>query len=296
MNAYFQLPSPFAELPGRVFVLETAATAPPDLGDRLLAGTYARPFVVEDHEKRSLLFNLDFVQSEMRLAAPDALDTPYAQAMMGFLLFHTNVRRLLLLGLGGGSLSKFIHRHLPLVAQTAVEADVDVLAFRRAFRIPDDGPRFRVVLGDAADFVCTANANFDVMLVDAYEPGGVSSSLLRGTFYANARRRLGPQGVLVANLAGDAAARRAHLDLILEAFGDNVLVVGVDDGANHVVFAFRDPRFEPRWKWIVSQAPAMRTRYGLDFPALARQLERAARRGAQLPPEFFDLPAAIPAA
>lgn len=290
MNAFFELPSPFAELPGRVRLLETAESAPPDLAERLLAGTYTRPFVVEDGEKCSLLFNLDFVQSEMRLADPDALDTPYAQAMMGFLLFHTNVRRLLLLGLGGGSLAKFIHRHLPLVAQTAVEADADVLAFRRAFRIPDDGPRFRVVHADAADHVCAMSCAVDVMLVDAYEPGGVSSSLLRGTFYANARRRLAPQGVLVANLAGDATARREQLDLILEAFGDNVLVTGVDDGANHVAFAFRDPRFEPRWKWIASQAPAMRARYGLDFPALARRLERAARRGA-LGVDFTDLAA-----
>lgn len=295
MNAFFELPSPFAELPGRVCVLETADSAPADLREQLLAGTYARPFVVEDHEKRSLLFNLDFVQSEMRLAAPDALETPYAQRMMAFLLFHTNVRRLLLLGLGGGSLAKFCHRHLPLATQTAVEADADVLAFRRVFRIPEDDARFRVVLADAADYVCAMTGSVDVMLVDAYDPAGFSASLLRGTFYANARRRLAPQGVLVANLAGDAQARREHLNLIVEAFGDNVLVTGVDDGANHVAFAFRDPRFEPRWKWIACQAPGMRTRYGLDFPAMARQLERAARHGGVFPADFFDSPVALAA-
>ena len=295
MNAFFELPSPFEDLPGRVCLLEPPESAPDALRERLLAGTYARPFVVEDHEKRSLLFNLDFVQSEMKLADPHALDTPYAQAMMAFLLFHTNARQILMLGLGGGSLAKFCHRHMPLAQQVVVETDADVLAFRKSFCIPDDDARFHVVHADAAEYVRTQAGSFDVLLVDAYDPSGFSASLRSVSFYADVRRRLAHRGVMVANLAGDAEARRSHYQLIVEAFGDNVLVLGVDGGANHVAFAFRDPRFEPRWKWIANQAPALRARYGIDFPALARRLESAVRHGSATPPEFFDAPAATPA-
>lgn len=290
MNAFFELPSPFEDFPGRVCLLEPPEAIPEELRERLLAGTYARPFVVEDHEKRSLLFNLDFIQSEMRLADPHALDTPYAQAMMAFLLFHTNARQILMLGLGGGSLAKFCHRRLPLAQQVVVEADADVLAFRKSFSIPDDDARFRVVHADAADYVRTQAGSFDVLLVDAYDPSGFSASLRSVSFYADARKRLAHRGVLVANLAGDAEARRSHHQVIVEAFGDNVLVLDVDGGANHVAFAFRDARFEPRWKWIANQAPALRARYGIDFPALARRLQTAGRHGNATPPEFFDVP------
>ena len=280
LDAFVSLPSPFPDHPGTLYLLDAPDTPPGVLRQQLLAGTYAQPYLLDDGETRSLLFSLAFVQSSMRLAAPDALDLAYTRLMMAFVLFHTNVRRLLLLGLGGGSLVKFIRRHLPDIAITAIEADPRVLAFRDAFHLPPDDARLHTVVADAATYVadapCPANT-YDVILVDAFEAGGAAESISTAQFYANARARLAPRGVLVANLAGELPERRAHLELMREAFADNVLVVPAEDGCNHVAFTFRDVAFEPRWKWISSQARAFQTRYGIDFPKLVGRLERASR-------------------
>jgi spermidine synthase len=85
--------------------------------------------------------------------------------------------------------------------------------------------------------------------------------------------------VLVANLAGGEEQRVAHLATLRSVFDDNVILVPVEDDGNHVAFAFRDARFEPRWRWIANQAPAMRNRYGLDFPRFAGRLERSRKLG-----------------
>jgi spermidine synthase len=68
--------------------------------------------------------------------------------MMAFLLFNPRPRRILILGLGGGSLAKFCYRHLPSATITAVEIDPHVMALREEFRVPADDERFRVLQGD----------------------------------------------------------------------------------------------------------------------------------------------------
>lgn len=60
-------------------------------------------------------------QSPRALGQPDALDVENTRAMMGFLLFNRMPDTLAMVGLGGGSLAKFCHRHLPCTRITVVE-------------------------------------------------------------------------------------------------------------------------------------------------------------------------------
>jgi len=59
------------------------------------------------------------VQGE-QLDDPYALCLAYTRKMMAFLLFNSQPRRILQLGLGGGSLAKFCYKHLPDASITAV--------------------------------------------------------------------------------------------------------------------------------------------------------------------------------
>jgi spermidine synthase len=146
------------------------------------------------------------------------------------------------------------------------------------------------VVRDAIEHVALVAERHDVVMLDAFDPQGVAPTLCNRGFYADVRGCLDRHGVLVANLVGDKSERAAHLAMIRKGFGDNVLLLPLPDDGNHVVFAFRDPGFEPRWRWIAEQAGAMRARYGLDFPAFAAKLERSrklglARRGLDERPE-----------
>ena len=72
-----------------------------------------KPYVYDDAGVRRLHFDSAAVQSSMRLSDPYALDLSYTQAMMGFLLFSAEPRHILIVGLGGGSLSKYCHHRFP---------------------------------------------------------------------------------------------------------------------------------------------------------------------------------------
>jgi spermidine synthase len=59
--------------------------------------------------------------------------------MMGFLLFVRPPSRALLIGLGGGSLAKFIYHRLPETRIQAVEVNPRVVAIaRQQFHVPYD--------------------------------------------------------------------------------------------------------------------------------------------------------------
>jgi spermidine synthase len=274
-----ELPNPFANEGGVIRLLEPPGGDTEALLDSVLAKRYARPFVIEDDGARCLYFTRDFIQSEMRLADPVELAFAYTRKMMGFLLFLPEPRSILMLGLGGGSLARYCHRHLPGARLTAVEVDPDVIAFREQFLLPADSERFRVVRGDAAEYVARCEGRPEVVMVDAFDRDGVAPTLCTREFYQDLRALLPKRGLVVANLVGPRAERVAHLEMLRAVFDGNVILLPIADDGNYVAFAFRDPAFEPRWRWMEGEARAMRARYGLDFPRLAVRLERSRKLG-----------------
>jgi len=273
-HALIELPCPFISEFGVIRFLADPGIAPSDLLQRLKSGDYGKPFVIDDGECSTLYFTLRFVQSVMRHDDPAALELAYTQRMMTALLFLPQPQHILMLGLGGGSLARFCLRHLPQADLTAVELNPEVIAFRHLFKLPEDGPRFRIIEADAAEYIASGIRTSDLIFVDAYDPFGAAPAVCSESFFAAARQALSGRGILVANLACERPELQLLLDRIDRVFAGNILTLPVRDDGNTIVFAFRDPRFEPRWRWIAGQAKAMRQRYGLDFPAFAEQLVR----------------------
>jgi spermidine synthase len=268
------LPSPFLRESSVLRLLEPSSSDYGELIGRIVGGSYDKPFIVEDDELRYLMFDLEHVQAVMRIREPYALDLAYTQKMMAFLLFNPQPRNIVLAGLGGGSLAKYCYRYLPLARITVIESNPAVIALREEFMVPRDDHRFQVLEGDGAVLPARFRRDIDVFLVDAFDRNGLSASLGNVRFYEDARRRLHPAGVLVMNLTADARSCPTHVGWIHEVFGDSVIAVPVADGHNWVVFAFKDLRFRPRWKWLDSLARRLKERLGLEFPRYVTKLAR----------------------
>lgn len=275
----YELPSPFEIETGTVLMLEPEWTPAWELRLQLLDESYLKPFVIDDGKSRYLYFNVRLMQSEMSLKAPHDLALRYTQKMMGFLLFHPRPKRIVLIGLGGGSIVKFCHRRLPGVHITAVELDSDVIALRDAFFVPADDERLQVVAGDGAEFIEQTEKGIDALLVDAFDRTGFAPELARREFFENAFAKLSGNGVLVVNLAGDKESYAGLIGEVMHVFDDQVIVISVPDDGNHILYAFKERHFEPRWRWLHNHAKELRARLGLDFPAFAQKMERSAKLG-----------------
>jgi spermidine synthase len=255
-----------------VRVLEPTAAASAVLCQRLIAGTYDKPFLVEDGKHRAMCFTIDgSVQSEMRIDDPDALVNDYTREMMGFLLFCAEPRRLLMIGLGGGSLVKFCNRYLPATHVTAVEIDANVIALRSHFNIPPDGTDLQVVHGDGARYVAELAdaAQFpDVLLVDAYDRNGISPAIAEYEFLEHSRRVLREGGVFVMNLAAHESASSIQMERIRHVFGEPVIAVTVGWGGNMVVFAGPALHDRQRLAAVTRNARHLQKTMGLNFRVL----------------------------
>jgi spermidine synthase len=287
-------PAPLPE--GRLRLLEPAGSSESLLIQQLTDGTYGRPFIQDCGPLRSLHFDLDNVQSVMRHDDPDALCLAYTRKMMMFLLFNADPRRILLLGLGGGSLAKFCYRHLPAAVITVLEIDPDVLALRDEFRVPRDDDRFRVVQGDGVGYVAQRPpredarparredvrrsaaddarrmAREDVILVDACDRHGLSPALSAPDFYGNLKRRLATGGMLVMNICGSLYDVENHIARMRGVFGNQLLTLPATEDGNLIVLGFRS---EPRtWDGVELDAHARRLeqRFGLAFPRFVRSM------------------------
>ena len=209
------------------------------VADALDAARAAVPIVRESLTAKSLYFSIEEVQSRMQLRRPDALDLRYTRTMMGFLMFAPAPRDILMIGLGGGSLAKFCHRHLPKCRFEAVEINPRVIALRDQFGIPPDGPRFRVVEADGAAFLRASVQRYDVVLLDAFGPGGLPPPLGTQRFYDDCLDALQPGGVLVANFHSAARDLRQCIERIDRSFGA-ALVIPDREALNSIVFARRE--------------------------------------------------------
>lgn len=236
-------------------------------------GDHVKPYVHEDAHSRTLHFSIHEVQSQMWLQAPDALALPYTRVMMGFLLFHPSPERMAMVGLGGGSIAKFCHAHLPGTRLDVVEVNPHVIALREAFCIPPDGERFQVIRADGAEFVQRVTVPYDVILLDGYDDQGLPAALSSQVFYDGCARALRPGGVLVANFPAGLRGAKACIQRIRRALKSVVLQVSDEDMANVVVMAFKpDPEAPLPGRMGVLTRPV-----GLSEPAWTSLLSACAR-------------------
>ena len=198
------------------------------------------PFVIEEDGVRSLHFTLGEVQSSMRVDRPDELELDYTRTMMGFLLLNPRPRNIGMIGLGGGSLTRFCHRHLPSARITVVENNPAVIALRETFGVPADDDRFTVVAGDGGAFIARSPGSFDVLLVDAFDASGLPPQLGSLAFYHGCFRALLPGGLLVANLHADDFRHADYVQRIGISFCDNAMQVLAVEKSNCIVFAGRE--------------------------------------------------------
>jgi spermidine synthase len=144
----------------------------------------------------------------------------------------------LLIGLGAGSLAKFIYRYLPDCRITVVEINPQVeFVARQFFKLPDDEQRLEVSIGCGADYMLGGGKTFDTILVDGFDPQARTGPLDTLPFYQACRARLSDNGILGVNLLGRDKTFPASVERLKQAFDDRVAVFPSCDSGNTIAFA-----------------------------------------------------------
>lgn len=231
--------------------------------------------VVDDPVYRSLHFGSPPRQSSMLLRDPLYLALSYTRAMTAALLFHEAPQRVLLVGLGGGSLAKFLLHHLPDCRIDAVETRQAVVQVAHDhFSLPQD-PRLSVHIGDGGSFIRNSTDSYDLIFIDAFLGNGIARSVCGISFMQACRQRLNAGGILSMNLwNGDFINAREMLEDIRSSFDGSVLQLPVDGKDNTIALALNGGNIKKRLRQLGERADALGQRTAVEFGALAKQLRK----------------------
>lgn len=235
--------------------------------------------VVDEASYRSLHFGSDPKQSSMLLRDPIYLALIYTRAMSSALLFSEKRSRFLLIGLGGGSLAKFLLHHFPQCRVDAVEYRQAVSEVARShFGLPDD-ERLRITIDDGGHFMRSAPmdeyGDYDAIFVDAFLGNGIARTVCGMSFYDACRERLADGGVLSINLwNGDFIRAREMLVDIRDSFDGNVLQLPVEGKDNIIALATRGAKMKKQLRRLEEQAGELEKHTGVEFGIFLRHLRK----------------------
>jgi len=172
---------------------------------------FSRIRVRRDGDVRALTFVRDngqeVVQSRVNLTAPHTLASPYARTMFASYLYQPHPRRVLIVGLGGGAMVRFLTHHEPQVHIDAVEIDPAVVRLADEYFGVRSGGNVRVHTADAVAFVESTANRYDLILMDAFlrpsgdtDATGVPTSLKTLAFLGRLKQVLAPGGIVAFNV------------------------------------------------------------------------------------------------
>lgn len=243
---------------------------------------FSRIRVRSNGEVRALTFVRDngqeAVQSRINLAAPHTLLSPYARGMFASYLYQPRPQRVLIVGLGGGAMVRFLTHHEPQVQIDAVEIDPVVVRLAGEYFGVRSGGNVRVHTADAVAFVESTVDRYDLILMDAFlrpssgtDATGVPTALKTLAFLGRLKQALAPGGVVAFNvnehdrMADDIAA-------VAAAFG-HAVVFRCPPSDNKVVIATEGAL--PTDADVRARIEALDARFGgtLSFAELLRNRE-----------------------
>lgn len=249
----------------------------------------------EEAGVRFLHFGSEWVQGAMRIARPFALELEYTREMAACLLLRPDddwPKRVLQVGLGAASLTKFWLRQRPQAAQTVVEINPAVVAMaEQSFKLPRAAAReaanidIRIADGVAwmkGDGKAAHKDQYDCIMVDGYDHNARFGALGTEGFYRDCRARLSRRGLLVLNLFGRAHGYRRQVENLRAVFDDRVLALDPVEGGNAIAFAANGEPVTLDMPMFRADAARLRRETGISFAATLARIDRAIARRAQM--------------
>ena len=225
---------------------------------------YNDVFITKRQHQLVMSFQLkgwDYTESVSNLLDPDDLPLRYAQVMTIATVYPEAPRKILMLGLGGGSISTYLGRFMPEAAITTVEIDPGVITAAKTYFGVRETERMRYHAGDGRVFLNRNSELYDLILLDAYRGGYVPFHLLTREFYTLVKQRLTPGGAAAFNVHDGSKLYASTVKTLGEVFAALDLY---PTGVGEVIAVARTSPLDPQT--LERRAAALQQRHGFRFP------------------------------
>ena len=238
-------------------------------GDRLVE-------IFDRENFRYLYFNTKFLQSKMALDAPHLLVLPYTRYMMLSLMFLPDPKRILLIGLGAGSLVRYLSTMLPDCQIDAVDHSQEIIDLARGyFKLPETD-NVTVHCRDGVTFLENRDDGepYDIILLDAFDELGIADVIYNRDFFTTCRNHLTEGGTLCSNLWSGSASELTRVTRELaECFAGN-LTCPVPNRGNVIGYSFKHEIGLDAFAGDCKKPERLQACFELDFGDMKQRLIR----------------------
>ncbi len=211
----------------------------------------------------------DYTESVANLRDPDDLVLRYSQVMTVATLYPRELKSVLMIGLGGGSISTYLGRFLPETRIDTIEIDRKVIETAKKYFGLIETERVRYHDGDGRVFLTRNRNTYDLIVVDAFQGGYVPFHLLTKEFYTLVKERLAPGGAAAFNVHDGTKLYHSTVRTLGEVFPTlDIFPSGVGEAIT-VVSASPAPDKDA----LSARAAELQERHNFRFP-LPKLLER----------------------
>ena len=144
-------------------------------------------------------------QTIARPGDPTFLGFAYTKVAFAGLALAEDVKRIAIVGLGGGTMPVFLRHYYPNATIDVVEIDPDVVKVAKEYFGFREDPALRAHVGDGRKFVESVREPYDVVFLDAFGTRNVPPHLATVEFLRAVKRSVKPSGVVIGNIWGRAS-------------------------------------------------------------------------------------------
>ena len=255
--------------------LNTQANAKTIHSERSL---YRNILVEENNGLRCLKFNVKSTktqQSCMLVNNPQQLVFNYTKMLFSSLLINPDPKRILIIGLGGGSMSNALHDIFPSANITNVEIDPAVIKVARSYFSLFENEQVTSVVQDGRIFVKRATIKkqqYDWIILDAFNGDYIPEHLMTQEFLQESKKLLSANGVLAANTYSVSDLYHYESATYKSVFGD-FFNVRRNNNSNRIILASTQPLPQPQ---IIAERAQFLSKkllpYNVDIIEISRQM------------------------
>jgi len=226
---------------------------------------------------RQLIFDgkfdgTDAIQSEMSLSDRSRLTLPYSRTMMTALPAAAKLGRVLIVGLGGACMQRYMRKLLPETTIETVEIDPEVRRVAAEYFDFKEDERQIVHIADGAEFMTASKDRYDIIFLDAFGAEEIPGPLKTAEFFTAVKNRLAEGGVVCANLWHGSSDYSEILETYEAVFPEQYLVRCGSFSGNTILLALPAKGDLGFKGWIERAETFEKARpTGLDLPGLIKQ-------------------------
>jgi len=212
-------------------------------------------------------------QSCMYISKPKQLVFNYTKLTFASLLMIDDPKNVLIIGLGGGTLSNVIHELYPDAIIENAEIDPAVIKVARDYFAFVENDKVTSKVQDGRIFIKRAaikKQQYDWVILDAFNGDYIPEHLLTKEFFEEIKSVLSPNGIVAANTFSSSKLYQHESATYHAVFGDFINVSTAKNSNRIILAGYEHMPTEQQLASRIAKLSPLLSPYGIDLHAISK--------------------------